>query len=467
MKGIISTVELFSQDEIQMIHAAVLRLLEKTGLSMPNEECLRRCEKVGAKVDYVSEILRIPAPVMEEYIAILREEGASKTSMYRLKLTGHISTQVFVIDYKTKTKRLGTSDDIMKGIALVRHLKNIPSSDAVVIPSDVPSKISDLHSYHRIYKYSEKDGGTYVINPEAAPYIMDMAEAVGRKTGYLLETVSPLRFRPEALKMGLMFADRGHYLGIAPMVMGGSTGPMTIAGTLTLSTAEVLASLFVVWALTGKPPVFFTHGSHTADPRTMLCSFGSPNQALIGVGGAQMAKFYGYGVFSGSNSALSDSLMPDFQCGFEKSLSAIFSLLAGSFSIGCQGIVGADQGFSFEQLVIDNEWIDAYNYVLDGAEVSAETIAEEIIEKVGIGGNFLSELHTVRHLSDSWWRSRLFDRFSFENYMRDGGRELLDKASRLVEEYTAGYKDQPPILEPAKVEELDRIYQAGIKQILG
>lgn len=465
MKGIISTVELFSQDEILRIHTAALRLLEKTGLSMPNEECLRRCEKAGARVDYVSGILRIPAPVMEEYIAILRKEGASKTPVHRPKLTGYISTQIFVTDYKTKTKRLGTSDDIMKGIALVRHLKNIPSSPAVVIPSDVPGKISDLHSYHMIYKYSEKDGGTYVINPEAAPYIMDMAEAVGRKTGYLFETIAPLRFRSETLEMGLMFADRGHYLSIAPMIMGGSTGPVTIAGTLTLITAEVLASLFAVWALTGKPSAFFANGSHTTDPRTMLCSFGSPNQALIGVGVAQMAKFYG--IPSGSNSALSDSLMPDFQCGFEKTLSAVFSLLAGSSSIGCQGIVGADQGFSFEQLAIDNEWIDAYNYVLEGAEVSAETIAEEIIEEVGIGGHFLSEEHTVGHLSDSWWRSRLFDRFSFENYMEDGGRELLDKASRLVEEYTAGYKDQPPVLEPAKVEEIDRIYQAGIKQILG
>ncbi len=465
MRGIVSNVELLTQDEIRMIHEAALRLLEKTGLSMPNEECLRRCGKAGAKVDYVSGILRIPAGVMEEYIAVLRSEGASATSLYRPKATGYISTQIFVTDYKTKTKRLGTTDDIMRGIALVRHLKNIPSCPAAVIPSDVPGSISDLHSYHMIYKYSEKDGGTYVINPAAAPYIMDMAEAVGRKTGYLFETVAPLRFRKETLEMGLMFADRGHHLGIAPMIMGGSTGPVTIAGTLTLITAEVLASLFAVWAITGRPSAFFANGSHTSDPKTMLCSFGSPNQALIGVGVAQMAKFYG--IPSGSNSALSDALMPDFQCGFEKTLSAMFSLLAGSCSMGCQGIAGADQGFSFEQLVIDNEWIDAYNYVLDGAEVNAETIAEEIIEEVGIGGHFLSEEHTVRHLSDSWWRSRLFDRFSFENYLEDGGRELLDKASRLVEEYTAGYRGQQPVLEQAKAEELDRIYQAGSKRILG
>ena len=264
--------------------------------------------------------------------------------------------------------------------------------------------------------------------------------------------------------MGLRFADRGHYLGIAPMIMGGMSAPITLAGTVTLIVAEVLASIFAVNAITGEKGGFFGHGSHTNDPRSMLCSFGSPNQALIAVATAQMAKFYGVG--SGSNTALSDSLMPDFQCGFEKTFSALFGALSGSVSIGCQGIAGADQGFSFEQLVLDNEWLDAYNYVISGFEVNEETIAQELINTIGIGGNFIAEEHTGEYLRSSWWPSDIFKRDSFDNWVSAGGKDSLARAHEKVLEYTKDYKEQKPVISQDKFDMLEKIVEEGMKKIL-
>ncbi|MHB1365079.1 MAG: trimethylamine methyltransferase family protein [Eubacteriales bacterium] len=463
MKRMLSRVEILSQEEVQLIHKAALGILEKTGIQMPDDECLRRCEKVGAKVDYVSGVVCIPREVMEDIIELARAKQSGLPQEVQ-RLSGGISTQIFVTDYLSKTRRPGNTDDVLRGIAMVQHLSNIPHCNAAAVPSDVDSRISDLHACHLIYKYSKKPGGTYIINPGAANAIMDMAECLGRRQGYLFESVSPLRFRKETLQMGLMFADRGHGLGIGPMIMGGSTGPVTMAGIITLAVAEVLASLFGVYALTNKVPLFFGHGSHSTDPRTMLCSFGSPNQAMIGIGTAQMARFYG--VPSGSNTALSDALMPDFQCGFEKTFSALFSLLAGSVGIGCQGIAGADQGFSFEQLVIDNEWIDAYNYVISGYEATEETIAEELINEVGIGGNFISEEHTVKHLRESWWPSKLFTRESFDQWTVSGKTDILDRAHALVETYTKDYKNIDLAIDGTMAEELDRIAEKAKSGIM-
>ena len=460
MKQISASVEVLSQDEILLIHKSALALLEKTGVHVPNAECLKRCKKAGANVDIQTEVVKIPSAVMEDMIAEMRRESNYKPKSVN-KLSGGISTQVFVTDYKSKTKRRGVTDDILKGIQLVKHLKNIPGCSAVTLPSDVDSRVNDLYTYKLIYTYSQKDGGTYIINPGAADYIIDMAEAMGRKVAYLFETISPLRLRRETLDMGLRFADRGHPLGIGPMIMGGSTGPITMAGTLTLITAETLASLFAVKAVSGKNPNCFAQGSHTTDMKTMLCSFGSPNQALIGIGAAQMGNFYG--IPAGGNAALSDALAADFQCGFEKTFSAVFSMLAGCVFVGCQGIAGADQGFCFEQLVLDNEWIDAYNYTISGYEVTEESIALELMQEVGIGGNFLAEEHTVEHLSDSWWKSGLFDRFSFEAWENDGKRELLDKAAALVDVYTEGYRDMEPVVSGKIIDDLERIYEAGKK----
>jgi trimethylamine--corrinoid protein Co-methyltransferase len=470
MKELISKVEVLSQDEIFKIHKAALAILARTGMGLPNKECLARCEKAGAVVDYEKEIIKLPVSVMEN---LLTEFGFMKNKpmpsglTVRVPVKGLISTQVFVVDYETRQRRYGTSDDILKGIRLIQHLDNIFNCSAVCVPSDIDSRVTDLYSYLQIYKYSEKAGGTYILSPQTASYIMDMAECMDRKEWYLFETVTPLRFRKESLEMAILFADRGHNLSIAPMVVGGSTGPVTMAGVITLATAEVLGSMFVCYALAGNFPAFFYgHGSHSSDPSSMLCSFGSPNQALIGIASAQMGDFYG--MVAGSNSALTDALQPDFQCGYEKASNAIFSCLAGTIGIGCQGIVGADQGFSFEQLVIDNEWLDAYRYVISGFEVNEETIAEELIHTIGIGGNFVAEEHTAKHLRENWWPSKLFVRNDWDIAHRKytDKSDLLSRAHLIVEELTAGYKNMEPVLPENKVKALEDIATAGMKAIL-
>jgi len=464
MRNLRSRVEILSEDEIRLIHKAALRILSGTGFHMPHAECLRRCEKAGARVDHQASVVRIPAGRMEELLRILRPEPPEDPDRTP-RLAGGISTQVFVTDYLTKTRRYGTMDDNLRGIALVDHLKNIPGCNAATVPHDVDSRISDLASYHLLLTYSAKAGGTYVINPVSAPYILDMGEAMGRKEFYLFETISPLRFRPETCEMGLLFADRGHHLGIAPMLVGGTSAPATMAGALTLVTAEVLASLFAVYALTGRAEGWYGHGSHFSDPRTMLCSFGSPVQAMYAVASAQIGRFYGF--YAGSNSALSDSLLPDFQCGFEKTLSAVMGALAGTVSIGCQGIAGADQGFSFEQLVLDNEWLDAYNFVVAGFEVDEERLATELIEAVGIGGNFIAEDHTADHVFESWWPSSLFGRDSFDAWQALGAPGSLERAHGKVLEYTRDYRKREPVIPASRAQDLDRILEAAKRAILG
>ena len=118
--------------------------------------------------------------------------------------------------------------------------------------------------------------------------------------------------------------------------------------------------------------------------------------------------------------------------------------------IGCQGIAGADQGFSFEQLVIDDEWLDAWRFVVSGFEADAETIAVDLIERVGIGGDFIAEEHTVRHLGHSWWPSRLFERLSWDSWQAAGATTLLDRAHRRVMELTEGYRSPETVLTPGQ-----------------
>ncbi|AEE97897.1 trimethylamine methyltransferase family protein [Mahella australiensis] len=444
------------QEEIELIHENTLRILENVGLQVPNDECLELCRKAGAIIDKEKDIVRIPSKIMEQLLEKMRGEYEGSTNVETpSRISGSISTQVFVADYKTRTRRYGCLDDVMKGISLVEHLNNIPSSNAVTVPSDIHHTLTDVVSYQKIYEYSEKPGGTYILSPESARYIIEMSKIIGREVGYLLETVSPLRFRKESLEMALIFVKENQPLSIAPMVMGGASAPITAAGTVTLMNAEVLGSIFVIYAISGKINGFYGHGTHSMDMSTLLCSFGSPNQALLGMASAQMAKFYG--INGGSNSGLTDALLPDFQAGFEKALTAIFSCMGGTVSIGAQGIVGADQGFSFEQLVIDNEWLDAYNYTIEGFEVTQENIAADLIEKIGIGGNFMAEEHTVKNMRSSYWFSKIFNRNDWDEWRRKGSKTIEERAHEFVEDVTRDYNKRLPVIDERKFEEIEYI----------
>jgi len=458
-----AVVEILSEDEIALVHKGSLRILEDIGFALPNDECLGICEQMGAVVDRERSIVKIPSYLIEELLSKIKDSKNVKPEINTVpRLTGKISTQASIIDYPNRTRRYGTLNDVIKGIAVVEHLDNIPKSNSIVVPYDVPSNMTDLLSFYTIYKYSSKPGGTYILTPISAKYIIQMAKLMGTDVEYLVESVSPLSFRKETLEIALIFAKNNQPLRMAPMVMAGATGPASIAGTLTLQNSEVLISLFLIYALTSEFTDYVV-GGHTIDYRTMTISFGSPNQALIGIGTAQLARFYGLN--SSSNSGLTDSLEVDFQSGFEKASSAIFSCMAGTKEIGCVGIIGADQGISLELLTLDNEWLSAYNYIIGGIEVNEATIGIDVIENVGIGGHFASENHTVQYMRDNFWPSRLFNRDPWGSAVLKNNR-LLDKTHEFVEECIELSRNKGPVIEQNILSELDRIIKAAEEEVL-
>lgn len=465
MKYFSSMIDVMSADEVQLVHNASLRILEKTGLKVPNREVLTLCREIGGIVDYDKEVVKIPGAVMENLLEKIKKESFYDYSAQpRNKLCASISTQVFYYDYATKSRRYGLCDDILKGIKLIETLDNFVGTSAVVVPSDVPAGISDVTGFYLVYAYAKKEGGTFILSPLSAKYIVEMSRLMGRGCGYFLETVSPLQYRKESLEMALVMTKLGCGISVGPMVIGGAIGPMTIAGNCALQNAEILGSMFVGNALTGQTGYGYGSFNHTMDMKTMECSFGSPNQALLGMAAGQMGRYYG--LWSVSNNGLTDSLLPDYQCGIEKAANGIFGMLGGCCGMGGQGIVSNDQGISLEQLVLDNEFISMYNYIMTGFDVNKETLALEVIEEVGIGGDFVSEEHTVSHLHDSYFPSNLLNRLPYDSWFTAGGKSIFDRAHEYVNAKTEGYKHMEPVVSAGVFEELSRIKNEAEKEYL-
>ena len=111
-------------------------------------------------------------------------------------------------------------------------------------------------------------------------------------------------------------------------------------------------------------------------------------------------------------------------------------------------------------------WLGYMNYIMEGFEVTEETIAADLIQEIGIGGNFLAEEHTVEHMAESRHTDRLFTRnFWSAEPAGNSCEDILQRAHRFVEEATAGYRNMEPVLEPHVVRELDRIYDAAVEEL--
>lgn len=467
MKQINSKITILSQQEIEQIHQATLDVLETVGCRLPQPKVLDMLEARGASVDRVTGIARLPRKLVEQALGETRpvlDEGAPAPFLRRKYMAGP-GNQANIVDYQATYRRQGTTEDVIKGLVLCNELPFVGGAMPLVTPADIPGYMGDLYGYYLCTLYSKKPYGVYICSPESAKQIIRMWEIVREEpsragfnphVGYLLEPNGSLSFDRFSLEMAMIFAEAGHNIHVAPMAMTGLDAPVTLAGTMVMQNAYNLAGIVFTWLVKGSGD--WSGAAHSVDMRSMLCSFGSPNQVLIGLAAIQMGRFYGYEI--GVNSGLTDACVPDFQSGFEKGMTGMVALLAGASGIGAQGIVGADQGTSFEQLVIDNEWASAFNHIFDlGFEVNEETLGVDVIKKVGVGGSFIAEDHTVTHARETYWRSDLFNQASWEAWMRKGGKDVHQMAHEKVQKILAKHYPPKIMISPEMVEQVDAIIQ--------
>jgi trimethylamine---corrinoid protein Co-methyltransferase len=116
-----------------------------------------------------------------------------------------------------------------------------------------------------------------------------------------------------------------------------------------------------------------------------------------------------YGCPSGVHGGKTDSCFPNVQCGIEKAMSTLFPVLAGAVGIGTVGHLENAVTFSPLQLVVDSEVSRAVRHTLRPIEVNDQTLALDMIRRVGIGGNYLAETHTAEHFRDELFLSTLFE----------------------------------------------------------
>lgn len=113
--------------------------------------------------------------------------------------------------------------------------------------------------------------------------------------------------------------------------------------------------------------------------------------------------------------------------------------LTGSNVIYGMGMLEMGMTMSYEQLLIDEEIVRMIRRVLQGIAVNADTIALDVIKKVGPAGNYLGEKHTRQYMRQELSTTTLINRKMRENWERSGSKDIAavarEKAIEILETY--------------------------------
>lgn len=468
--------KILSRVDVESIHEASLNILEEVGVQVPNDEVVNALKNVGCEVDWKTSTVKLPESLIVEMVkkasksfTVYSRSGRNVTfgdGKFKVLSSGGMMN---VVDPLTSDRRIATLEDTVKAVKLGDALENIDIVGALFVPQDVPLQIADVYMYATLIKHTSKPFFAWIYSVQSAEYILKMwttitGEAPGKKPLSLgfFEPISPLKFSPHSLPILKLFAERKIPVCFAPMVMASATGPATLAGTLALENAEILAGIVIAEVLGPGTPILYGGIPHIMDQRTGNISFGSPEQGLMAVAMVQIGLYYGLPVHV--NVGLTDSKSVDFQSGVEKAATMTLGAFAGAELSGHQGIIGADVGGSLEQLVVDDEVASYVKRLLKGFNVESETIALDVIKRVGIGGSFLSQRHTILHIRSEFWFPKIFDRLNWEAWKSKDAPAKLREIRETVNRILSKHEVEP--LDLSVEREIDRIIKEASESLI-
>jgi len=248
---------------------------------------------------------------------------------------------------------------------------------------------------------------------------------------------------------------------IVPMPQLGATGPVTLAGSLVQHNAEFLSGLVMVELTNPGAPVIYGGSPTTLDLRYATAPLGAIETMMLGCSYAQIGKYYGLPTHM--YLGLSDTKVVDAQCGFESGIGIVLGALAGINVISGPGMLNFESCQSLEKLVIDNTICGMALRLVDGVRVDDETLAVDLIRKVGPGGMYLAEKHTLEWFrKEQFMPSELIDRQERKAWKAAGQKDIFQRAREIVGKTLKEHKPEPL---PHDIEkDLDNVARSIMKQ---
>jgi trimethylamine--corrinoid protein Co-methyltransferase len=469
----LNKLKVLTKEEILMIHNSTVTLMKEIGVTVDSEEALILLEDNGADVDNKKKLVKFPEDLIEEQLKKVPNSFSlyGPDGHYRIDIDTkniHFATQgapTKIYDNNNPLKpRDATLLDFRRFLKIVDSLEYISCSHLDVWPVDIPYITLHCHAIKEWVKNSNKPFGIGCRGKIMSNDLMHLLSIIVNSRDELVNKprivgffnpISPLTL-PKVLIGGLyIFAQHRQPLIIAPSASGGLNAPITLAGLLTQTNAEVLSSIILTQLVNPGTPVLYGTVNTPIDPRTGNVAWGSIETSLITIACAQLARFYN--IPSRASGCITNSNIFDMQNGFERFNTLSAAAYAGINYITCAGTYECGLSSSLELLLIDNELAGTVLRGLKGVKVNEDTIALNEIESVLLGEKkgslYLGLRHTAKNLRNELFIPSLSERNSRNTWIKKGSFSIIEKARKKIQEILENHK--PNILKPELERDID------------
>ncbi len=478
-RRIFEPTKVVSEDELESIHQASLKVLGDVGMDFLHPTALEMWAEAGAKVD--GQRVRFDPALIEDLISAAPSEFTmhAPDPQYDFHVGGDsvvftsVASAPNYVD-RSAGRRTGNRADFQTLLKLCQQL-NIVQSHAgyPVEPIDLHASIRHLEATRDILTLTGKAINVYSLGKQRNLDCLEMVRIVrGLEPDAVdshpivhsvINVSSPLRLDVPMLEGILQYSARNQPIILTPFTLAGAMAPVTIAGAVVQQNAEALAGIAFCQLVRRGAPVMYGGFTSNVDMQSGSPAFGTPEFMQSAMLGGQLARRYSL-PYRSSNVCAANAI--DTQAGYE-SVFSLWGAIMGGANMVYHGAGWMEGGLhaSPEKMVIDADLLQMVATFLQPLIVDDATMAVEAIAEVGPGGHFFGTQHTQDRYRDAFYRPMISDWRNYESWEEAGSPTSYDHSERIVGDLLATY--QQPVLDDGVRAELDefvdrRIAEGGV-----
>jgi trimethylamine---corrinoid protein Co-methyltransferase len=467
-----------SDDELESIHLASLRVLKEIGIDVLHDEARRIMKEAGAEVEPGSERVRFDPDTVMEWVSHCPSEFSlhARNPAHDLHFGGDsvIFAQMASAPNCADTdqgRRPGNQADFRNFVKLTQVHNILHCSGGYPVePIDLHPSIRHLECIRDLALMTDKAFHIYSLGRERNLDGIEIARIARGITHEqflaepsvitVINTNSPLKLDIPMMEGIIQMSSRGQIVIVTPFTLAGAMAPVTIAGALVLQNAEALAAIAFAQMVRKGAPVGYGGFTSNVDMKSGAPAFGTPEYMKAQLVGGQLARRYGI-PYRTSNVCAANTV--DAQAAYE----SVFSLWGaiqggGNFILHSAGWLEGGLCCSYEKMMLDIDLLQMVAEFLQPLDLSEDALALDAIRDVGPGGHFFGTAHTQARYRDAFYSPIISDWRNFETWQFAGSPTAMQRANRLWKERLAAY-EQPPI-DPAIAEEIDAFVSRRIAE---
>ena len=446
-----------SDDELEAIHEASLRVLAETGIDFLDETARRQLVDVGCRVD--GDRVRFDPDLVMHLVSTAPAEFTmhAPSPARNLHMGGDVLTFTSVASPPFVTglgrdRRDGNRDDYRNLIKLGQVLNAVHTvAGYPVEPMDLHPSVRHLYATHDMLTLSDKVPFVYSLSRQRNLDAIEMTR-IARGADHdamdvepslysVINASTPLRYDTVMLHGIQEMSARNQCIVITPFTLAGAMAPVTVAGALVLQNAEALAGIAYTQVVRAGAPVIYGGFTSNVDMRSGAPAFGTPEYWKACLIGGQLARRYRV-PYRSSNVNASNSV--DAQSAYE-SVFALWGAVMGGVNLLLHGAGWLEGGLlaSYEKMVIDADLLNMVTAMLEPVVIDDAALAVEAIAEVGPAGHFFGTQHTQDRYATEHFQPMVSSWANFEAWDEGGRIEAHQRAEALARTLVDAHQEPP------------------------